>query len=40
MQQALKSPSGAARTQVVATELFDQFDAVMHETPAALDVGF
>jgi hypothetical protein len=40
MQQALKSASGAAWAQVVATELFAQLDVAMDETPPALDVGF
>jgi hypothetical protein len=40
MQQALKPASGATWAQVVATELFGQFDVAMDETPPALDVGF
>jgi hypothetical protein len=40
MQHALKSSSGAARAQIVATELLDQLDIAMDETPAALRPGF
>jgi hypothetical protein len=40
MQQALKPASGAARAQVVAAELFGQFDVAMDETPSAFDMGF
>ena len=40
MQQFLKPASGAARTEVVATEFFDEFDVAMDETSSALDVGF
>jgi hypothetical protein len=40
MQQALKPASGAARTQVVAAELFDQLDIAMDDTPSALDMSF
>jgi hypothetical protein len=39
MQQALKSSSGAARAQNVATELPDQLDIPVDETPAALHPG-
>jgi hypothetical protein len=39
MQQALKSPSGAARAQIVATELLDKLDVAMDEPPAALHPG-
>jgi hypothetical protein len=40
MQQILKPASGAARTQVVAAELFDQLDIAMDDAPSALDLGF
>lgn len=40
MQQALKFAPRTAQAQVVATELFAQFDIAMHETLTALDVGF
>ena len=40
MQQALKPASGAAWTQVVAAELFDQLDIAMNDTPSTLDMGF
>jgi hypothetical protein len=40
MQQALKPASGAARAQIVATEFFGQFNAVVDETPSAFDMGF
>jgi hypothetical protein len=40
MQQALKSASGAAWAQVVAAELFGQFDVAVDKTPTAFDMGF
>ena len=40
MQQALKSASGIARTQVVAAELFVQLDVAMDDALPTLDVGF
>ena len=40
MQQVLKSASGAARTQVVAAELFDQLDIAMDDAASTLDLGF
>ena len=40
MQQRLKSRSRAARTQVVAPELFAQLDVAVHDAFAAPDVGF
>jgi hypothetical protein len=40
MQHALKPASGAAWAQVVAAELFGQFDVAADETPAAFDMGF
>ena len=40
MQQVLKPASGAARAQVVAAELFGQFDVATDETPSTLDMGF
>jgi hypothetical protein len=36
----LKSPSGAARAQIVATEPLAELDIAMDETPAALNPGF
>ncbi len=40
MEQALKPAAGAARAEIVAAELFGQFDVAMDETPTALDMGF
>jgi hypothetical protein len=40
MQQALKPAAGAARAQIVAAELFGEFDVAMDETPSAFDLGF
>jgi hypothetical protein len=40
MQQALKPAAGAARTQVVAAELFGEFDVAVDETPTAFNMGF
>src|ERR1700681_32244 len=40
MQQALKSSSGAAGAQIVATELLGELDVAMDEAPAALHPGF
>jgi hypothetical protein len=40
MQQVLKSASGTARAQVIAAELFDEFDLTMDEAPPTLDIGF
>jgi hypothetical protein len=40
MQQALKSASGTARAQIVATELLRQLDVAVNEPPAAFDLGF
>ena len=40
MQQVLKSASGAAWTQVIAAELFDQLDIATNETSPTLDMGF
>jgi len=36
----LKSPSGAARAQIVAPEFLDQLDLATDETLAALDMSF
>jgi hypothetical protein len=40
MQQVLKPASGAARTQVIATELFSQFDVTADKTPPTLHMRF
>src|ERR1700674_3050698 len=40
MQHALKSSSGAAGAQIVATELLGELDVAMDEAPAALHPGF
>ena len=40
MQQTLKPASGAARTQVVAAELFDELDVAMDDASSTLDLGF
>jgi hypothetical protein len=40
MQHALKSSSGAAGTQIVATELLDQLDIAVDEALAALHPAF
>jgi hypothetical protein len=40
MQQALKSASGAAWTQIVTAELLAELDIAMNEPPSTLDVGF
>jgi hypothetical protein len=40
MQQFLKSTSGAARAQIVAPELFGQFDIAADDAVAAPDLGF
>ena len=39
MQQALKPAARAARAEIVATELFAQFDIAMDDPSPALDVG-
>jgi hypothetical protein len=36
MQQALKSPAGMARAWIVASELFEQLLAAVHDAVAAL----
>jgi hypothetical protein len=38
MQQCLKSASGAARAQVVATELLGQFDIAVNDAFTAPDL--
>lgn len=40
MQQALKPASGAAGAQVVAAELFGEFDVAMDDAVSTLDPGF
>lgn len=40
MQQFLKSAPGAADAEVVAAELFLQFDIAMDDADAALHAGF
>jgi hypothetical protein len=40
MQQALKPASGAARTQVVAAELFDQLDIAVNDASSTLHMRF
>jgi len=40
MQQALKPASGAAWAQVVAAELFGQFDIAVNDASTAFDVRF
>lgn len=39
MQQALKSAPGAADAEIVAAELFLQFDIAMDDADAALHAG-
>jgi hypothetical protein len=40
MQQVLKPASRAARTQVVAAELFDQLDIAMDDASPSLHMSF
>jgi hypothetical protein len=40
MQQALKPAPGAARAQIIASELFDEFDAAMGEAATASHMSF
>lgn len=40
MQQALKPASRTTRAQVIAAELFDEFNIAMDDTASTLDVGF
>src|ERR1700686_1858645 len=39
MQQTLKSPSGAARAQIIATELLDELHVAMNKAPPAFHDG-
>src|ERR1700733_4881377 len=39
MQQCLKSPPRAARTQVIAAELFAQLDVAVDDAPASFDMS-
>ena len=40
IQHFLKTASGAAWTEIVATQFFEQFLVTVHDSPTTLDVGF